>query len=273
MTSPAPDPVAACCADVYGSDLVALLLGESYHPGGLALTRRLARRLGLAWDAHVLDLAAGRGSTAMLLAEEFGVRVTGLDASPANVVLARGRADAAGLSGQVGFTVGHAAQLPFTGAAFDAVVVECALCTFQDKAGAAREIARVLRAGGKLGLTDVIAQPLELPDELKTVAAQVACIAGAMPLSGYEDLLGSAGLRVVQRERHDSALFRMIDQIESRLELVKMTMHADAARLGLDLERAPALLASARAAANAGSLGYGLLVAINSPSTGDTGMG
>ena len=52
--------------------LVALLLGDSYHPGGLALTRRLAARLALQPGAVVLDVAAGRGGTALLLAQEMG---------------------------------------------------------------------------------------------------------------------------------------------------------------------------------------------------------
>jgi hypothetical protein len=42
-----PEQIKSCCAAAYGQDAVALVLGESYHPGGLALTRRLADSLGL----------------------------------------------------------------------------------------------------------------------------------------------------------------------------------------------------------------------------------
>jgi hypothetical protein len=75
------DEVKACCAATYSSDVVALLLGYSYHPGGLALTRRLAARLGLAAGQRVLDVAAGRGGSGLLLAAEFGVTVDGVDLS------------------------------------------------------------------------------------------------------------------------------------------------------------------------------------------------
>ena len=66
----------ACCAAAYGSDVVTLLLGDSYHPGGLGLTRRLAAALGLSPGARVLDVASGRGATAILLAREHARNAT-----------------------------------------------------------------------------------------------------------------------------------------------------------------------------------------------------
>ncbi|MDN5860222.1 MAG: methyltransferase domain-containing protein, partial [Pseudonocardia sp.] len=231
MTEP---DFAACCAQAYSSDLVALLLGESYHPGGLALTRRLADRIGLAAGQRVLDVAAGRGATGLMLARERGVHVDGVDLSAANVALADGAAQAAGLAGQATFVLGDSVALPFPDGRFDAVICECAWCTFPDKAAAAAEFARVLRPGGHLGITDVTALPGALPDELSTPAARIACVADARPLAGYADLLAAAGLRVRHAERHDAALLAMIDQIEARLALIRMTGRAGAEALGLD---------------------------------------
>jgi len=259
--APTPEQTKACCAAAYGSDVVALLLGDAYHPGGLALTRRLAAHLDLTPDARVLDVAAGRGTTALLLAREQGVRADGLDLSAANVALARGAADAAALDGRVSFTVGDAEHLPHPGDTFDAVVCECAFCTFPDKPTAAAELARVLRPGGRLGITDVTAEPVRLPAELTSLAAWVACVADARPLEDYAQLLTAAGLRVVHTERHDAAIVRMIDQIEARLGLVRMTARARAEALGLDLDRAGPVLDAARAAVAAGVLGYAMLVA------------
>jgi SAM-dependent methyltransferase len=139
----------SCCAATYSSDLVALLLGDSYHPGGLALTRRLADRLALAPGEQVLDVAAGRGTSALMLAREFAVTVDGVDLSAANMALATGAARAAGVA-DAAFFVGDGAALPFPDGLFDAVVCECALCTFTDKPAAAAEFARVLRPGGTL---------------------------------------------------------------------------------------------------------------------------
>lgn len=260
MTVP-PEEMKACCAAAYGSDLVALLLGDSYHPGGQAMTRRLARHLDLPPGARVLDVAAGRGVSAVLLAQEYGLQVTGVDLSAANIALARGRADSEGLADRVTFTVGDAERLPYPDAAFDAVVIECALCTFPDKRAAAAEIARVLRPAGKLGLTDVVADQSRLPAELTTLAARIACIADALPLHAYVELLREAGLPARHTERHDVAVIRMIDQIEARLTVIRMTSPDRLEQLGLDLDRAAPVLNAARTAVGRGVLGYGLLIA------------
>jgi len=261
MSLPTAEEAKACCAAAYGSDVVAMLLGDSYHPGGPALTRRLVAQLALPPRAEVLDIASGRGTTALLLARELGLRVHGVDLSPANVALARGAADAAGLDGRVTFTLADAERLPFPDKAFDGVVVECALCTFPDKAKAVAEMARVVRRGGRFGLADVVADPGRLPAELRTSIAYVACVAGAAPMDAYGALLQSAGWRVRHAERHDAALVGMIDQIEARLAVVRLTARAQAEALGLDLDRAPLLLAAARSAISSGALGYMFLVA------------
>jgi arsenite methyltransferase len=262
MTEPSVSAQAkGCCAATYGSDVVALLLGDSYHPGGLALTRRLADRLGLRPGQRILDVASGRGATALTLAREYDAQVTGVDLSDANVALANGAAQAAGLAGQVRFEVGDAERLPVETGAFDAVVCECAFCTFPDKPTAAAELARVLRPGGRLGITDVTVDPDRLPAELTGLGAWIACIADARPLAQYTALLVDAGLRMTQTETHDAAIAAMIDQIEARLTLVRMTARDRAEALGLDFDRAPAVLAAARTAVANHALGYALLMA------------
>ncbi|MBH1938037.1 class I SAM-dependent methyltransferase [Streptomyces sp. AV19] len=259
------DEIKACCADAYAKDAVALLLGDSYHPGGTALTRRLAGRLTLTPGARVLDVASGRGTTALLLADAYGVRVDGVDYSAANTALAQGAAQAAGLAERAAFTTGDAEQLPYPDGTFDAVVCECALCTFPDKAQAAAEFARVLRPGGRVGITDVTAAPDRLPPELTGLGARIACVADARPLAEYAAILAAAGLRTLTTERHDEAMLRMIDQIEARLNLLRITAPARLADAGVDLAAAPAVLAAARAAVADGTLGYALLTAVKSP--------
>ena len=58
-----------CCAKLYESDLVKLLLGDSFHPGGLRLTERLGSLLRLTAESRVLDVASGNGTSAFFLAE------------------------------------------------------------------------------------------------------------------------------------------------------------------------------------------------------------
>ncbi|MBC9730087.1 class I SAM-dependent methyltransferase [Streptomyces sp. TRM68367] len=257
----ADDDLKACCAAAYSSDVVALLLGDSYHPGGTTLTRRLADALGLVTGGRVLDVASGRGTTALLLAGAYGVRVDGVDYSPANTALAQGAAAAAQLTEQVSFTTGDAEQLPCPDGLFDAVVCECALCTFPDKEKAAAEFARVLKPGGRVGITDVTAEPGRLPAELSTLAARIACIADARPLAEYTEILAAAGLRTLRTERHDQAMLRMIDQIEARLNLLRLTASDRLTAAGMDPAAAPATLNAARTAVSDGALGYALLVA------------
>ncbi|OEU86337.1 methyltransferase type 11 [Streptomyces abyssalis] len=254
----------ACCAAAYSSDVVGLLLGDSYHPGGTTLTRRLADALTLTPGRRVLDVASGRGTTAMLLAGAYDVRVDGVDYSAANTALAQEAARRAGLARTARFVTGDAEQLPCPDGEFDAVVCECALCTFPDKAEAATEFARVLRPGGRLGLTDVTVDPGRLPSEFTGLGAHIACIADARPLPEYTRILAAAGLRTLRTERHDQAMLRMIDQIEARLNLLRMTAPEKLAAGGIDLDAAPAVLSAARTAVAEGAIGYALIIAVKS---------
>jgi arsenite methyltransferase len=253
-----PAEIKACCAASYGSDAVALLLGESYHPGGLALTRRLADRLRLRGGRRVLDVAAGPGVTARLLAADHDVLVDGVDLAESTVERAR---DAVDPRGRVRFHVGDAERLPLPDGTFDAVVCECAFCTFPNKATAAAEYARVLRPGGRVGITDVTVSAGGLPAELTTLAAWVACIADARPLTEYSAILDRAGLRTVHTERHDEAIERMIDEIDARLSLLRMTAPARLADAGVDVPAVLRYTSLARQAVADGLIGYALLVA------------
>jgi hypothetical protein len=256
-----PDEVKACCAAAYSRDAVALVLGESYHPGGLALTRRLADALKLRAGDRVVDVASGPGATARLLAVEYGVTVDGIDLGADSVRRASAAAADAGLSGQVRFRLGDAERLPLPDETADAVVCECALCTFPGKEEAVAEFARVLRPGGRVGLTDVTLAVGRLPGELTTLAAWVACIAGARPARGYADLIESAGLRVIRAERHDDAIDRMAEQAEARVRVLRMTGAARLAEAGIDADEVLRYAALVRQAVADGSLGYSLLVA------------
>src|SRR5258708_14669450 len=133
-----------CCAQLYASDLARMLLGDSLHPGGLWLTERVGTLLNLAPETHVLDVASGKGATALFLAERFGCHAVGIDYSGQNVADASQLASAKGLSSLVRFELGDAEGLPFPDKSFDAIICECAFCTFPNKTDAAREFARVL---------------------------------------------------------------------------------------------------------------------------------
>ncbi len=259
MTS--ADEAKACCAASYGNDAVALVLGESYHPGGLTLTRRLAERLRLRTGHRVLDVASGPGTTARMLAADYDVVVDGVDLGETTVAAARAAAADAGLGERVRFHLGDAERIPLPDGAFEALVCECAFCTFPDKAIAAAEFARVLRPGGRVGITDVTITDAGLPDELSTLAAWVACIADARPVAEYSRILGDAGLAVTHTEQHDDAIARMVEQIDARVRMLRMTAGKQLADAGVDVDAVLRYCALAKQAINDGLIGYALLIA------------
>lgn len=211
----------------------------------------------------VLDLASGRGTSALTIAHEYDVSVVGIDLSAANVALANGAAQAAGLSERVDFRIGDAEKLPVPDGSVDVVLCECALCTFPDKPAAAAEFARVLRPGGWVGITDVTVDRDRLPPELTALGAGVACVADARPAAEYAEILAEAGLRVIGIEHHDAAIGRMIDQIEARLQFLRLTSRTKLEAHGVDVDRTAPVLAAARTALADGVLGYTVLVADN----------
>lgn len=255
------EQVKACCARGYSSDAVALLLGSSYHPGGTGLTRRVLDALAVRAGDRVVDVACGVGATSLLAARDYGAVVDGVDLSEANVSLAVAAASAADLGDRAHFHHGDAEALPLADAGWHVVICECALCTFPDKATAAREMARVLRPGGRVGIADITAEPARLPAELTGIAAWVACVADARPTDEYREILTGAGLRVTATERHTQALERMIDQISARLDLLAMVARPRLEALGIDVARVPPVLDAARAAVRDGTLDYVVITA------------
>lgn len=250
----------ACCDAVYSSDALRWLVGESLHPGGLRLTRRLTEALGLGPGDLVVDLASGTGTSAIEVARVTGADVVGIDISRANVALAAQRAVDARLPSRVSFLQGDAEALPLAAASVDAVICECALCLFPDKDAAAREIARVLRPNGRLALSDVTAEPEALPAALRSAAAWTTCAAGARPLVEIAAILERAGFAVDELEDHSESLDELVAVIETRLDLASL-LRTIPGSLASRLVDARELVRAARTAIAEGTLGYGAVYA------------
>ncbi|HXG65813.1 MAG TPA: methyltransferase domain-containing protein [Blastocatellia bacterium] len=257
------ESVKSCCARLYESDYVKLLLGDSFHPGGVKLTERLGEVLGLTPESRVLDVAAGQGASAIHLAQRFGCQVVGVDYGSDMARRANENAAAQGVSDRVRFEQGDAERLPFPDAAFDAIICECAFCTFPDKAAAAREFARALKPGGRVGLSD-LTRAEALPKELDTLLAWIACIADALPVTGYAGFLQDAGLTVEVIEPHDDALTQMVNQIRAKLLGAELLVGLKKLELpDVDFAQAKAMAQSAAAAIRQGKLGYAIITGIN----------
>jgi SAM-dependent methyltransferase len=257
------------CARAYESDLARLLLGDSFHPGGLCLTDRLGALLALTAGSVVLDVASGIGSSAIALAGRHGCRVLGLDYSRQSLVTARDAAATCGLGDRVHFGRADAEALPLADESVDVIVCECAFCTFPDKGAVAREFTRVLRPGGRLGLSDLTRSAETPTDELDGLLAWIACLGDARPLEGYAEILTEAGLSVVAVERHDETLGQLVHDIRARLlgaELLNGLGKLDLP--GVDFREANRLVRAALRAIHTGRLGYALIVAARTPSVG-----
>ena len=254
------DNIKQCCARVYESDFAKILLSESFHPGGVALTERLGVLLDLGPSSRVLDVASGTGNSAFFLNERFGCTVTGVDYSEQNVRVANELATNKGVNSRIRFEVGDAERLNFPDAAFDAIVCECAFCTFPDKATAAREFERVLRENGRVGISD-LTRSATFPRELDSLLAWIACIADAQTAESYMKCLKSAGFNIVPAENHDEALMEMARQIQGKLLVAEVSSALKKIDLsGIDFASAKQMANAAVSAIKRHELGYSLFV-------------
>ena len=253
------ETVKQCCAVLYESDFAKMLLGDSFHPGGLKLTERLGTLLQLTAQSRVLDIASGNGTSALFLAERFGCEVVGIDYSKQNVDQANTLAESKGLGSRVRFRQGDAERLALDDASFDAVICECAFCTFPNKVSAAREFARILQRNGRVGLSDLTRGPV-LPKELDGLLAWVACIADAQPIARYQSYLVDAGFRIEHTEERDEALLEMVNQIRMRLLGAEVMIGLKKLDLpNVDFAAAKQTAQAAQAAVKQGALGYAVL--------------
>jgi arsenite methyltransferase len=262
MTGTAADhEIKICCATFYQSDVVRMLLGDVLHPGGLALTHHLGEVIALGPDDRVLDVACGRGASAVHLAERVGCHVTGLDYGAENVAAAEAHAAEVGVSHLTTFRKGDAEGLLFDDGAFDAIISECSFCTFFDKATAAAEMARVLRPGGRLGLTDMSVDG-QLPDDIQSLLAWVACVAGAGTPEDYVATLRAAGLTDFVVEDQRDALLDLVADVRRKLLGVELVAGLGKLDLGdLDLDEGKRLARRAVELIEDGVVGYTLIAA------------
>jgi arsenite methyltransferase len=150
----------------------------------------------------VLDLGCGGGLDVIISARRTGPTgmVYGLDASPEMLTLARLNAAEAQV-GNVEFVSGHIEDVPLPDGHVDVVISNCVVNLSADKPRVLAEAFRVLRPGGRFGVTDVIADPDLDPDLDPAVRAdaerQVGCAAGTITAGHYRDQLLAAGFTTI----------------------------------------------------------------------------
>jgi ubiquinone/menaquinone biosynthesis C-methylase UbiE len=146
----------------------------------------------------VLDLGSGAGLDCFIAAEKVGSqgKVYGLDMTPEMISQAKKNAQEGGFT-NVEFLLGEVENIPLPEASVDWVISNCVLNLSPDKPKAFSEIARVLRPGGRISISDIVVQ--DIPAQLRqNLDAWSACVGGAISEEEYVKGLESAGLKKVK---------------------------------------------------------------------------
>jgi arsenite methyltransferase len=149
----------------------------------------------------VLDLGSGGGIDVLLSARRVGPSGTvyGLDMTDEMLGLAQRNAREAGVS-NVHFLKGLIEAIPLPAGSVDVVISNCVVNLSTDKPSVYAEIARVLRPGGRVGITDIVAEARLSPEDRAARGSHVGCIAGALSEEEYREGLAGAGLTDVEVE-------------------------------------------------------------------------
>ncbi len=160
----------------------------------------------------VVDIGSGAGIDCLLAAERVGPegQVIGLDMTPLMIERARANVRKAGAD-NVEFRLGDAETMPIEDGEADWIVSNCVINLAPDKKKVFREAYRVLKPGGRVSVSDIVAR---IPRPFRTPTLYASCLSGALPEEDYLDAIQSAGftdVKVVGRHVYDteqlSALF------------------------------------------------------------------
>jgi SAM-dependent methyltransferase len=143
---------------------------------------------------RVLDLGSGGGIDVLLSARRVGPSgfAYGVDMTDDMLILARANAAKAGAE-NVEFLKGEIEDLPLPDASVDVVISNCVINLSTDKPAVLAEMFRILVPGGRIGITDVVAEDHLTPADRAAAGSYVGCIAGALSHAEYLDGLAAAG--------------------------------------------------------------------------------
>jgi arsenite methyltransferase len=149
----------------------------------------------------VLDLGSGGGIDVILSAKRVGPNgvAYGLDMTDEMLALAQRNTRDAGVS-NVHFLKGEIESIPLPAESVDVVISNCVINLSTDKAAVLAEIGRVLRPGGRLGISDIVAENHLTPDERAERGSWCGCVAGALSRAEYVAGLEAAGFEKINVE-------------------------------------------------------------------------
>ncbi len=253
--------VGACCASVYSHPAARWLLGESFHPGGLPLTSRVAKLAGIGSGSRVLDAGSGRGTSAVHLAKSLGCSVVGVTLEPDGAAAGDALAASEALQHLVSFRSGDVQDFALGDGGFDSVLMECVLSILPDKAGALGRLHELLDPEGRLAITDVTVDG-PLPDELRGILAVAGCVGDALSLDGYRQTVEAAGFTVDHAQDLPEVASTFLRDIGGKLMIAKIAVGLGKAPVSRDLlDEATRVLEATRELVARGALSYGLVIA------------
>jgi SAM-dependent methyltransferase len=238
----------SCCADdgQYGSQLYSALERDEL-PGAAVMASLGCGNPTAVAELHegerVLDLGSGGGIDVLLSAKRVGPtgRAFGLDMTDEMLALARRNAAEAGAT-NVEFLKGHIEAIPLPAASIDVVISNCVVNLAADKPAVFREIARVLRPGGRIGISDIVAADTLTAEQRAQRGSYAGCIAGALTFSEFQTGLEAAGMADVSLTVSHEVADGMFSVI------VKATKPADGVPVGAAAAAAVAPLEAAAGA-------------------------
>lgn len=207
------NPVEAALSNPWGA--LRFVLDGPLHPGGAEATEALLDRANVADGTALLDIGCGAGES-VERARARGARAVGLDRDPA---------DGDAIRGDIG-------RLPVRSNSIDVAVAECVLCLADDRGSALDEVARILRSGGRLALSDVVVEG-DLPPLPKALTRPL-CLGESLSRAETLATLETRGFRVEGVRDHHDDLLDMRDRLAARVEYERL--------LGLLGERGQRLL-------------------------------
>jgi ubiquinone/menaquinone biosynthesis C-methylase UbiE len=176
-----------------------MLMGEQIHVGAEKETEILAEKAGISKDTKVFDVCSALGGPARHLAQKYGCKVTGLDATKKMVDEANERTEKAGLSHLVTYKLGNALDMPFKAWSFDVVWGQDAWCYITDKDKLISETYRVLKHDGVIAFTDWIQTGNMTEKEWEDLNSFMV-FPYMETLDGYEQILKKTGFKVSEKE-------------------------------------------------------------------------
>jgi len=212
-----------CCStdsNLYPADLLATLPeGETSVSYGCGDPITLAS---LQPGQTVLDLGSGAGLDCFFAARKVGKtgKVIGVDMTPEMIERAQGSAKRMDIQ-NVEFRQGYIEEMPVESDSVDVIISNCVINLSPDKSKVFREAFRVLRAGGKLAVSDIVTDG-PLPDSIKqSLSAWAGCVAGAVDAKDYISMMQAVGFTNISvtpvffdKETIDSALTDLGDAVE-----------------------------------------------------------